>query len=87
MIELAGQIQDDDEHTHNIKHILPATDTSGSDESENYYRSSSQVSSMISQVDRELSEDFGQLVVGKDGSIRIGKEFWTVFCSEVIITI
>ncbi|KAJ9422315.1 hypothetical protein QL093DRAFT_2310914 [Fusarium oxysporum] len=31
----------------------------------------------------EFDEDFGRLVVDKDGGLHVGNRFWTVFCSEV----
>ncbi|CAH0017468.1 unnamed protein product [Clonostachys rhizophaga] len=31
----------------------------------------------------DLGEDFGRLVVAKDGALHIGRRFWTVFCDEV----
>ena len=38
---------------------------------------------VISQIDEELNEDFGKLLVGQDGSLHIGQEFWSIFCNEV----
>lgn len=34
-------------------------------------------------ADQEPEEDFGQLVTGGDGRVRIAKSFWSVFCDEV----
>ncbi|KAF5559735.1 hypothetical protein FNAPI_4597 [Fusarium napiforme] len=31
----------------------------------------------------EFDEDFGRLVVDKDGTLHVGNRFWTVFCSEI----
>ncbi|KAF4341266.1 hypothetical protein FBEOM_4739 [Fusarium beomiforme] len=31
----------------------------------------------------EFDEDFGRLVVDKNGGLHVGNRFWTVFCSEV----
>ncbi|KAF5643670.1 uncharacterized protein FTJAE_3087 [Fusarium tjaetaba] len=31
----------------------------------------------------EFDEDFGRLIVDKDGTLHVGNRFWTVFCSEV----
>lgn len=31
----------------------------------------------------EIDEDFGRLVIAKDGSLQVGNRFWTVFCDEV----
>jgi hypothetical protein len=31
----------------------------------------------------EINEDFGKLVIAKDGSLQVGNRFWTVFCDEV----
>ncbi|KAF9762079.1 hypothetical protein IL306_003578 [Fusarium sp. DS 682] len=31
----------------------------------------------------EFDEDFGRLIVDKDGGLHVGNRFWTVFCSEV----
>lgn len=36
----------------------------------------------VAKIDEELSEEFGKLVVSKDGSLHIGKGFWSVFCNE-----
>ncbi|KAH7311413.1 fungal-specific transcription factor domain-containing protein [Stachybotrys elegans] len=33
--------------------------------------------------DSEQDEDFGKLVVARDGALHVGNQFWTVFCSEV----
>lgn len=31
----------------------------------------------------EFDEEFGRLVVGKDGGLHVGNRFWSVFCDEV----
>ncbi len=33
--------------------------------------------------DEQPDEDFGRLVTGGDGRVRIAKSFWSVFCDEV----
>jgi hypothetical protein len=35
------------------------------------------------QNNGEFDEEFGSLVSQRDGGIQIGKQFWSVFCSEV----
>ncbi|KAI5460870.1 fungal-specific transcription factor domain-containing protein [Mariannaea sp. PMI_226] len=35
------------------------------------------------QAGSEFDEEFGRLVVDKDGGIRVGNRFWSVFCNEV----
>ncbi|CAI4218850.1 unnamed protein product [Parascedosporium putredinis] len=35
------------------------------------------------QPGSEFDEDFGRLVVDKDGGLHVGNRFWTVFCDEV----
>ncbi|KAF4450319.1 hypothetical protein F53441_6602 [Fusarium austroafricanum] len=37
----------------------------------------------ITQAGSEFDEDFGRLVVDKDGGLHVGNRFWSVFCSEV----
>lgn len=43
------------------------------------------VSAALSSVEMEAGEDedFGRLVTGGDGRVRIAKSFWSVFCDEV----
>ncbi|KAM0268569.1 hypothetical protein ACHAPA_004810 [Fusarium lateritium] len=36
-----------------------------------------------SQAGTEYDEDFGRLVVDKDGGLHVGNRFWSVFCGEV----
>ncbi|KAF7563652.1 hypothetical protein G7046_g432 [Stylonectria norvegica] len=40
-------------------------------------------STVNSEPGSEFDEDFGRLVIHKDGSLQIGKGFWSVFCNEV----
>jgi hypothetical protein len=40
-----------------------------------------------SQAGTEYDEDFGRLVVDKDGGLHVGNRFWSVFCGEVSISI
>ncbi|KAF5984940.1 hypothetical protein FBULB1_3133 [Fusarium bulbicola] len=40
-------------------------------------------SSSLDPQTSEFDEDFGRLVVDKDGTLHVGNRFWTVFCSEV----
>ncbi|KAF5566150.1 hypothetical protein FPHYL_3898 [Fusarium phyllophilum] len=40
-------------------------------------------SSSLDHQTSEFDEDFGRLVVDKDGTLHVGNRFWTVFCSEV----
>jgi hypothetical protein len=35
----------------------------------------------------EEDEDFGRLVVDKDGGLHVGNRFWSVFCTEVSINL
>ncbi|RSL42607.1 hypothetical protein CEP53_012113 [Fusarium sp. AF-6] len=45
--------------------------------------SSLTVSSTGQQAGSEYDEEFGRLVVDKDGGLHVGNRFWTVFCGEV----
>ncbi|KAL2682795.1 hypothetical protein Neosp_007250 [[Neocosmospora] mangrovei] len=45
--------------------------------------SSVTVSSTGQQAVSEYDEEFGRLVVDKDGSLHVGNRFWSVFCGEV----
>lgn len=38
---------------------------------------------MTSQATDEFGEEFGRLVIDKDGSLHAGNRFWSVFCDEV----
>ena len=44
---------------------------------------SSNVPNSERQPGSEFDEEFGRLVVDNDGSIRVGNQFWSVFCDEV----
>ncbi|KAF4962352.1 hypothetical protein FSARC_9560 [Fusarium sarcochroum] len=39
--------------------------------------------SLNHQTGSEYDEEFGRLIVDKDGSIHVGNRFWSVFCGEV----
>ncbi|KAI8717664.1 Zn(2)-C6 fungal-type domain-containing protein [Fusarium sp. LHS14.1] len=45
--------------------------------------SSLTVSSTGQQAGSEYDEEFGRLVVDKDGGLHVGNRFWSVFCGEV----
>ncbi|RMJ12244.1 hypothetical protein CDV36_008128 [Fusarium kuroshium] len=45
--------------------------------------SSLTVSPTGQQAGSEYDEEFGRLVVDKDGGLHVGNRFWTVFCGEV----
>jgi hypothetical protein len=76
--ELAAQVED--ENGANIdSHVMggitvdaAATESSGA---------------TSSQAGTEYDEDFGRLVVDKDGGLHVGNRFWTVFCGEVSTSI
>ncbi|KAF4983365.1 hypothetical protein FZEAL_1217 [Fusarium zealandicum] len=43
----------------------------------------SQVASFAQEDGNEFNEEFGRLLVDKDGALHVGNRFWSVFCSEV----
>ena len=78
--ELAAQVED--ENGAKMMMGQRTVDASGTDSS--WATSSVQLTdSAEGQEEVEENEDFGRLVVDKDGGLHVGNRFWTVFCSEV----
>ncbi|RBR20723.1 uncharacterized protein FIESC28_05240 [Fusarium coffeatum] len=77
--ELAAQVED--ENGAKVMMGQRTVDASGTDSS--WATSSVQLTDSAEEQEVEENEDFGRLVVDKDGGLHVGNRFWTVFCSEV----
>ncbi|KAL6921554.1 hypothetical protein FSST1_005580 [Fusarium sambucinum] len=74
--ELAAQVEDENGANIGVSHQKQITvDASATNSS---WATSSAVADSTDE-----GEDFGRLVVDKDGGLHVGNRFWSVFCSEV----
>jgi hypothetical protein len=78
--ELAAQVEDENGASIGASHQKQITvDASATGSS---WATSSTVADSTDE-----GEDFGRLVVDKDGGLHVGNRFWSVFCSEVSATV
>ncbi|RGP79206.1 hypothetical protein FLONG3_2642 [Fusarium longipes] len=75
--ELAAQVEDQDGAEE--RHQQITVDASGTDSP---WATSSSAAAAVADSTEE-DEDFGRLVVDKDGGLHVGNRFWSVFCVEV----
>lgn len=85
--ELAAQVEDG---SHNPSHTPAASTDEQSNISTAVSRDDSGSSSqnpptVNTEPGSEFDEEFGRLVIDKEGSLHVGNRFWSVFCSEVRI--
>ncbi|XEV00236.1 hypothetical protein FSHL1_005523 [Fusarium sambucinum] len=74
--ELAAQVEDENGANIGVSHQKQITvDASATNSS---WATSSAVADSTDE-----GEDFGRLVIDKDGGLHVGNRFWSVFCSEV----
>lgn len=82
--ELAGQIEEGPGPSATAS--TPGTDRSGTGtmpSGSGDAAARDEHSLVAAKIGAELDEEFGTLVAERDGFIRVGKGFWSVFCDEV----
>lgn len=90
MTELAAQVEDG---SHNPSHTSSTSGAASTDEQSSISTAvsrdesgSSKPPTVDTEPGSEFDEEFGRLVIDKEGSLHVGNRFWSVFCSEVRIS-
>lgn len=85
--ELAAQVEDG---SHNPSHTSSTSGAGSTDEQGSISTAvsrdefgSSKPPTVNTEPGSEFDEEFGRLVIDKEGSLHVGNRFWSVFCSEV----
>ena len=76
--ELTGQMEDSTLISH-----LPSMMAAARAEREGQLAERQGDSSLVWQAQSDPNEDFGNLVTDEDGSLRVARGFWSIFCDEV----